>query len=124
MRMLSASSFCGKWSREAVVGARGRRQGRRCYHKSDRCGRPELRLAGCSGASVEQAPGSYPTQGQSECRSGGLHPSLVDSCSQDVFISSTAGLRQADRAGAESKGRALRQKDSGWQEGGWCALKW
>lgn len=30
---------------------------------SDRCGRPELSLAGCSGASVQQAPGSYPTQG-------------------------------------------------------------
>ena len=70
-------------------------------------------LLGAPGASVEQAPGNYPTQWQSEGRSGGRHQSLVDSCSQDVFISSTAGLPQADRAGAESKGGALRQKDSG-----------
>lgn len=51
-------------------------------------------------------------------QSGGRHQSLVDSCSQDVLISSTAGLPQADRAGAKGKGGALRQKDSGWQWGG------
>lgn len=81
-------------------------------------------LLGALGASVEQAPGSYPTQWQSECRSGGRHQSLVDSCSQDVLLSSTAGLPQADRAGAKGKGGALRLKDSGWQWGGRCALKW
>ena len=67
---------------------------------------------------MEQAPGSYPTQRQSEGRSGGRHQSLVDSCSQDVLISSIVGLPQADRAGAKGKGGALRQKDSRWQWGG------